>query len=162
MSKLEADDWVVDEPFAESLALVCVFHGFLVADAREAQALDDDTDTLVVEVGHDHLEALVLLADEVLDWYLDVFKGDVCGAARPHTLAVHFAGGNTTSFSLNEKHRDTVHALATGTDSGREVVAPNTVGDPLLLAVHNIMLTVFGEFSLAGQVGDVATSICKD
>lgn len=44
---------MVDEFLAEGTALVCVFYGFFVADAGEADALDDDADALVVEVRHD-------------------------------------------------------------------------------------------------------------
>ena len=51
--ELEADDGVVDEGLAEGAALVGVLDGFFVADAGEAQALDDDADALVVEVRHD-------------------------------------------------------------------------------------------------------------
>ncbi len=52
MCKLEPNDGVFDEFLAKGAALVCVFDGFLVADAGEADALDDDANTLVVEVGH--------------------------------------------------------------------------------------------------------------
>jgi hypothetical protein len=51
--ELETDDGVFDELFAESAALVGVFYGFFVADAGEADTLDDDADTFVVEVCHD-------------------------------------------------------------------------------------------------------------
>lgn len=37
---------------AERAALVRVFDGFFVADAGKADALDDDTNSLVVEIGH--------------------------------------------------------------------------------------------------------------
>src|SRR5277367_1585540 len=43
--ELEPDDGVVDEFCAEGAALVGVFHAFFVADAREAEALDDYADT---------------------------------------------------------------------------------------------------------------------
>jgi hypothetical protein len=51
--ELETDDRVIDELFAEGPAFVGVFYRFFVADAGEAEALDDDADTLVVEVCHD-------------------------------------------------------------------------------------------------------------
>lgn len=53
VGELEPDDGVVNELLAEGVALVCVFHGFFVTDAREAEALDDDADTFVVEVRHE-------------------------------------------------------------------------------------------------------------
>ena len=51
--QLETDDRVIDEFFAKGAALVGVFDGFFIADAGEAEALDDDPDPLVVEIGHD-------------------------------------------------------------------------------------------------------------
>jgi len=64
VGKFEADDGVVDEFLAERAALVGVFHGFFVADARETKALDNDADTLVVEVCHeDWIVGLVSVSD---------------------------------------------------------------------------------------------------
>ena len=96
VGELESDDGVVDEFGAEGTALVGVFYAFLVADAGEANALDNYADTLVVEVGHYDwvmlmkgnirydrcgmiftFEPLVLLADQVLYRDFDVLKGDV-------------------------------------------------------------------------------------
>lgn len=53
MSELETNNGVVDEFLAEGAAFVCVLNGFFVADAGEADALDDNSDALVVEVCHD-------------------------------------------------------------------------------------------------------------
>ena len=53
MGELETDDGMVDELLAEGLALVGVFDGLFVADAREADALDYYANALVVEVCHD-------------------------------------------------------------------------------------------------------------
>lgn len=156
--ELQADDGVLDELLAESAALVGVLDGLLVADTGEAQALDDDADTLVVEVGHDNAETLVLLAEQVLDGDLYVLKGDVGGSAGPDSLAVHAAGADTLS-ALNEEQGDTVHALSTCPHGSSEVVSPDTVSDPLLLAVDNVVLAILTELSLASQVGDVATGI---
>lgn len=54
VGQLHADDGVVDQLLAECATLVGVLHGLLVADTGEADTLDDDTDTLVVKVGHDN------------------------------------------------------------------------------------------------------------
>ena len=56
MSELEADYRVVDEAFAKGATLVSVLDRLLVADAGEAEALDNDADPFVVEVRHDHYE----------------------------------------------------------------------------------------------------------
>lgn len=54
MRELEADDRVGEEGFAEGAPLGGVFHGFFVADAGKADALDDYADAFVVEVRHDY------------------------------------------------------------------------------------------------------------
>ena len=102
MRELETDDRVRDELLAERTALVGVLHALLVAHAAEADALDDDADTLVVEVGHDDFEALVLLADQVLHGDFGVFEGDVGGTAGPNALTVHPAGADSAVRALDE------------------------------------------------------------
>lgn len=54
MRELKTDDWVLDELLAESAALVGVFDGFLVADSGEPDTLDDDADSLMIEVRHNN------------------------------------------------------------------------------------------------------------
>ena len=51
--ELLSNDRMIDKPLAEGLALVGVFDGFFVADAREADTLDDYTYALMVEIRHD-------------------------------------------------------------------------------------------------------------
>ena len=62
VSEFESDDRVVDEFLAEGATLVGVFDGLFVADAGEADALDDDADAFVVEVCHDDWGLLVLIS----------------------------------------------------------------------------------------------------
>lgn len=52
--KFQPDDRVVNEAFTESTSLVGVLYRFLIADSGEANTLNDYSDTLMVEVGHDH------------------------------------------------------------------------------------------------------------
>lgn len=54
MCEFQTDDWVLDELFTERTALVGVFDGFFVADTGEAEALDDNTNTFMIEVCHDN------------------------------------------------------------------------------------------------------------
>lgn len=44
---------MVDQSLTECAAFVGVFHRFFVAYSRVSEGLDDDSDSLVVEVGHD-------------------------------------------------------------------------------------------------------------
>ena len=187
--ELETDDGVVDERLTEGATLVCVFESFLVADARETEALDDDADAFMVEVCHYDwreeelrlalvgdwvwmgrgngvrikmeltLEALILLTDKVLYGYLDVFKGDICCSAGPDTLTVHLARRDTAKVTFYEQNANTVHTRTTCPDSGGKVVAPDAVGDPLLLAVDDVVLAVFGQLGFACKVGNVTAGI---
>jgi hypothetical protein len=179
MCELQADDRVVDEFLAEGLALVGVLDGLLVADAGEADALDDDAHAFVIEVRHDDCEVeslacvalayagknlstfktLVLLADQVLGGHFDVFEGHVGSSAGPYTLAVHPPRADTAVLALDEKRGNTVHAWATCANSGREVIAPDAVGDPFLLAVDNVVLPVFRELGLTSKIGNVTSGI---
>ena len=104
-------------------------------------------------------EALVLFANEILHGHLDILERDVCGTARPHTLAIHLPRAYPSMLSLNEQSRDTVHARPTGTDSRGEVVAPYAIGDPLLLSIDDVMLPVFGQFRFASEIGHITSSI---
>lgn len=168
---------MVDELLAEGLSLVGVFDGFFVADAREADALDYYAHAFVVEICHEDcrvgsvpfsrsgvgvcltLKALVLLAKQILHWNLHILECHVCSTTSPYTLAVHLSRADTTVFPLDEKGRDTVHTRSSGSDSRSKVVAPNTVGNPLLLAIDNVVLAILGKLGLARQVGDIAASV---
>lgn len=158
VSKLHADDRVLHELLAESATLVGVLDALLEADTREAQRLDDNTHALVVEVGHDDAETLVLLAEQVLNGDLDILEGDVGSTRGPDTLAVHAAGADTLT-TLDEEERDAVHAGAASADGSGEVVGPDTVGDPLLLTVDDEVLAILAQLSLASKVGDITSSI---
>lgn len=159
VSELHADDRVVDQALPEGLALVGVLHGFLVADTGEAAALDDDSDALVVEVGHNDLEATVLLANQILDGNLDILEGHIGGSTAENALAVHAAGANTASRALDQKDTETVHAVLAGANSSGEVIGPDTICDPLLLTVDNVVLAILAELSLTAEISHITARI---
>ena len=156
--ELQTDDGVVDEFLTECLALRCVFHALFETYSAEAEALDDDADAFVVEVSHDNGKAFVLLAKEIFNGDFDVFEGDVGRATGPDSLAVHAAGRDAFG-AFDEEQRDATHTLSACTDGGGEVVAPDPVGDPLLFAVDDVVLAVFGELGFAGEVCDVTAGV---
>lgn len=62
MCQFHTDNWVVDESLAECLTLVGVFDGFFIADTSETNCLDNNTNTLVVEVGNnDYIKGSVTM-----------------------------------------------------------------------------------------------------
>ena len=105
------------------------------------------------------LESTILLPNEILNGNLDILEGYVCGTTAPDTLAIHLAGGNSTVLTLDEENTKTVHARLAGTNSRSEVIRPDTVCDPLLLSVNDVVLSVRGELSFAAKVGHITTRI---
>lgn len=53
---------MVDEWLTKGATLVSILHCLLVADAREAKALDDNADAFMIEIGHDDCLATLVLA----------------------------------------------------------------------------------------------------
>lgn len=94
MREFEPDDGVLDEFLAEGAALVGVFHGFFIADAREAEALDDDADAFVVEIRHDNYRLEVSIE----------IRGKRVGKNKPlnpwFSLPIKFSTGTFTSSNV--------------------------------------------------------------
>lgn len=105
------------------------------------------------------LEALVLLANQVLDGDLDILEGHVGGTTAPDTLAVHTTSADTASLTLNQQHAEAFHTRLASANSSGEVISPDTVGDPLLLTVDDVVLAILGELSLTAEVGDITARI---
>ena len=80
MNALLADDRLVYQALAEDLALVRPLQTLLDDDAALRDGGAGHGPALVVEVAEDDVDALVLLAEQVLDGDLDVVEGDVGGA----------------------------------------------------------------------------------
>ena len=70
------------------------------------------------------LETLVLLADEVLNWDLDILKGDIGGTTAPDTLAIHAASADTAEATLDQQNGNTIHALVASADCSGKVIGP--------------------------------------
>jgi len=104
-------------------------------------------------------EALVFLADEVLHGDFDVFECHIGCATAPDTLAIHPPGTDSTVFAFNEEHGNTIHAFLAGANGGSEVVTPDTIGNPLLLSIDDVVFAIFCELRFAGQVCNVTASI---
>mmetsp|Transcript_20160 Transcript_20160/g.35830 ORF Transcript_20160/g.35830 Transcript_20160/m.35830 type:complete len:219 (+) Transcript_20160:509-1165(+) len=154
LCNLPSDHRVLDQCLPEGLALVGELHSLLEADSAEAVRHGTDGKSLVVEVLHDVLKALVLLSQQVRLWNLDVVKGDVGGARRPNTGALHLPRLHARHVLLHEEEAQAAHASSARTAGHGEVVSEDAVGDPLLLAVEYVVVS----FELGGglQVGHIA------
>lgn len=91
----------------------------------------------MVEIAEDDVDALVLLAEQVLDGDLDVVEGDI---RRPGSGGVRRLDGLCLDAlaALDEQHAKPL--LRPNTRD--EVIAETTVRDPLLGAVDDVMLAI--------------------
>ena len=62
-------------------------------------------------------------------------------------------------FTLDQQHADATVTLATRPHGGGEVVAPDPIRDPLLLAIDDVVLSVLGKLRLTRQVRNIASRI---
>lgn len=83
-----------------------------------------------VQVVHHVFEALVLLADEVLNGHAHIFERDVGGAGGPDTGALHLPSGDAWHVLLDQHHGDATHASAASADCNAKVVGKDSVRDP--------------------------------
>merc|ERR1719171_2332143 len=99
----------------------------------------------MIEIAHDHLEATILLADQIRRWHFDIIESDVSGTAGPDTTAFHLPGGYTRHRLFHEQKTQAFHAVLgrTCSDSVCEIVCKNAVGNPLLLSIDDIVVSIF-------------------
>lgn len=87
----------------------------------------------MVEVAENDMDTLVLLAKQVFNGNLDVIKGDVGGTSGRRVRGLDSLGLDTLA-TLNEQHAEALASV----DTSDEVIAEDTVGDPLLGTVDNL------------------------
>lgn len=130
---LLANDGLVNQALAKDNALVCPLQALLRDEARGGNGAAGHGPALVVEVAEDDVDALVLLAEQVLDGDLDVVKGDVGGSGGGGVRGLDGLGLDAFA-TLDENY---TQGLA-GADADDEVVAEDAVSDPLLGSVDNL------------------------
>ena len=124
---------------------------------RSTVGLHEEHPPLVVEVVHRLHEATVQLADDVGLRNLHVVEGDEGRATGPHARAVHLPGLDSRHGSLQQEHAQALLAGAgrSGLDDDSEVIGVDAVRDPLLLAVHQEMVS--GILGAACQAGNITS-----
>lgn len=88
---------------------------------------------LVVKVAEDNVDTLVLLAEQVLNWNLDIVKRDVGCAGSGRIGSLDRLG--LDSFSARDKDHAQVLACA---DTSDKVIGEAAVCNPLLCAIDNL------------------------
>lgn len=124
-----SDDGLVDKGFAEDDSLVRPLETLFNDGAAPAGDAAGHRPALVIEIAHDHDEALVFFAEQIFDGDLDVVeldKGRSCsggvGGFDPLGLNVIVAGDEDDGVSL------------VSPASCNEVIRPHAVGYPFLRA----------------------------
>mmetsp|Transcript_10887 Transcript_10887/g.21065 ORF Transcript_10887/g.21065 Transcript_10887/m.21065 type:complete len:262 (-) Transcript_10887:653-1438(-) len=159
LCELPPDHLMVHQLLPERLPLQGVLQSLLVAHSRETIGLNAESQSLIVEVLHDVLEPLVLLADQVLHRNVHVLKSHVSSPTRPHAHALHLTSGDPLELPFDQKHTHTVHSTTGGTCANGcgEVVGKDSIGDPLLLSVHDVVLSIWSLSGLRCQPGNITS-----
>lgn len=152
LGQLLANDRLINQPLAKDQTLMGPLEGLLNDETHVPDGGARHHPALVVEVGQDDIDALVLLAEQVLDGDLDVVEGDVRGTGGRGVGSLDGLGLDTLA-ALDDEHRKAL----VGLDARDEVIREDTVGDPLLGAVDDIVLAIGGLGSSGAETGDVGT-----
>src|SRR5215218_7586135 len=152
----ELDRLVHRDRHAELDALLRVLGGELERRARDADGHRRDAGTRAVERHHRELEALVLLAEHVLGWHLDVVERDRRGVGGTLSeLVLLLVDRHAVEVAIyDERGHAAVAGLLVGLGVDRVVVGVRAVGDEALRAVDDVLVTLLdGRRLHAGDVG---------
>ncbi len=105
----------------------------------------------------DIFEPFILLADEILDGYFDVFECDVGGSRGPHSAAFHLRRRDARP-ALDQKHRDTTRSGSASAHGDGEEISEHAIGDPFLLSIHNVVFPIRRLFRRRLQIRYIRTS----
>ncbi|EAU62243.1 conserved hypothetical protein [Stigmatella aurantiaca DW4/3-1] len=149
----ELDGLVLPDGLAERLALARVAHRLLERGPGDAQRLRGDADPAAVQRAHGDLEALALLAQEVLGRHAHVLEEHGAGVRRAdaHLLVRlgpdearrvrgHDEGGDALVARLLVRHREQHDGVRLG-----------AVGDPVLRAVDDVLVAPAHRDRLLGR-----------
>ena len=113
-----SDSRLLDKLLAEDYPLVAPLQALLDDRARVANDCTGHHETFVVEVGHDHDETLVLLAEQVLDGDLDIVEFNEAGTAG--LLATVGDTAVREAFSIRGDHKNGYPAHARFAPVGKD------------------------------------------
>lgn len=105
---------------------------------------------------HDISHALALLTDQVLHRDLDVVQFDICGARGNLTLYLQPPHCHARiALERAHDHTEALCARPTRPHGHGCIVGPEAVGDPLFLAVEDVVFAVGRLLSHRGNVGHI-------
>ena len=141
---MSCDELVAADLLAERLPLARVLDRALEARADHAARARGDREAAVVERVHRDLEALALLADQVLGRHLDVLEEELARRARPDPELVLLVARREARHPLLEHERADalVRRGRIGLREDERVVGDGRVRDPVLLAVQDVRVAL--------------------
>mmetsp|Transcript_25153 Transcript_25153/g.55727 ORF Transcript_25153/g.55727 Transcript_25153/m.55727 type:complete len:398 (+) Transcript_25153:332-1525(+) len=155
---LLADHRLLHQSVAKDLTLHGPLEDLLGAKSRAHDAHHSNHPTLMVEVGHDDLEATTLLTEEVLLRDNGAFICNVGCACSARVL--RFDRGALDSIALRHKHHgDTLRSWPTSPHGSDEPLRIHAPRDPLLGSRDDVVLAAGIENGLRPDGGNVAS--CK-
>ena len=141
---------------AEGLALQRVLQRALERRLHPADGAERHREPLPLEVGHDQVEALVLLAEQVLFGHAHVGECELAGVRRVPPELLELARDLEARHALleHQEREAVVAALLCRLHRGHVEVGAHAVGDERLGAVHDVLAVVTaGEGLQARNVG---------
>ena len=144
LAELVADGPVLRDGPAELVALVGVLHGAGDRPLGAAEHRAAEFDAADVEDVDRDFEALAALVKQVLDRDLDVVEEDLTGGRSldAHLLLLGVLG-DPLAVAVDDEGREVLVVVNLGKDDHH--VGKSAVGDPHLLAVDDVMLSVLGQ-----------------
>lgn len=73
-----------------------------------------------------------------------------------HTRVMHTPSSHTSSSQRDNKQADTRPAMTTSPNSSSAIVSPDTIGNPFLRPIHNVVLSI--PLSRSADIGNIRTS----
>ena len=141
LGELVADRLEAPDRPAERLALLRVVERALEGRLHPADGAERHREPLPLEVGHDQVEALVLLAEQVLRGHAHVGERQLAGVGRVPAelleLARHLEAGH--ALLEHEEREAVVAALLRRLHGGHVEVRAHAVRDERLGAVHDVL-----------------------
>ncbi len=148
------------EGFTKGFPLFHILQACFQRQPRRAVGHHRQIETFHLEVGHDHIETGVFLADEIRRRYPAIVKEQLSGIAGP---PAHFfqlpAHTKTRGALFHQQQADATVAGITGTDCHGVVVCIDTTGDEGFGAVHHKVITLSRRFGAQVSYIGAATGL---
>ena len=134
---------MLDQRLTECVAFLCVGHTLVKQADRHAEHLSPHHVTLIIEIIHNGVKALMLFAHQMVGRNAAIFKVKRCRVGRPPT---HFAfdrrPGKTGRIGIDKKERNASHTFTTCAGANDKIGCLNATGNEHFLAVQHPFISI--------------------